>query len=77
MHMDVEPELRDQLLKVARALAGERGWPWDEPIDVSASAEGGEPVWLISSNYFSRGAKVVIVLRRSDKSLVRAGFLPR
>jgi hypothetical protein len=75
--MDVEPELRDQLIECARVLASDRGWPWREPVEVTAGAEGGEPVWFVNSNYLMRGANVRIVLRRSDHSLVRAGFLPR
>lgn len=75
--MDLEPKLRNQLIECARDLSIDRGWPWREPVAVTAGTEGEEPVWIVDSNYLMRGANIRIVLRRSDHSLVRAGFLPR
>ncbi|HEX4810610.1 MAG TPA: hypothetical protein VH325_16860 [Bryobacteraceae bacterium] len=75
--MELDPQLREQLIERAREVAGERGWTWREPIEVSRSAEGGEAVWLVRSNVMSRGQNAVIVFRQSDLGLVRAGYLPR
>ncbi len=75
--MDLDPKVCDQLTEYARNLASERGWPWHEPVEVTGAAEGGEAVWIVRTNVRMRGQNVVIVLRRSDHSLVRAGFLPR
>jgi hypothetical protein len=75
--MDVEPELSSQLIRRARDLSIDRGWPWREPVAVTAATEVGQPVWIVESNYMMRGANIRIVLRRSDHALVRAGILPR
>jgi hypothetical protein len=75
--MDVEPELSNQLIRRARDLSSDRGWPWREPIEVTAATEVGQPVWIVKSVYTMHGANIRIVLRRSDHSLVRAGILPR
>jgi len=77
--MSVTPDetLRAEIIEYAQQLAQKHGWTWLEPVEVVAGAESGEPVWTVRSNAGMRGANVRIVLRRSDRSLVRAGFLPR
>jgi len=73
----LDANLRVQLIRQARELAEERGWKLLDPIEVTASAEAGDPVWMIHSNYLSLGRNVLIVLRKSDLGLVRAAYLPR
>ena len=73
----LDPNLRDQLIDKARQLAAERGWTWREPVEVTAAAERGEPVWVVHTNVLMRSPSVRIVLRQSDHGLVRAGYLPR
>jgi hypothetical protein len=75
--MGLEPELRDQLIAQARDIAAERGWTLRDPIEVTASTEAGEAVWIVHSNFMMRKRNVRIVLRKSDHSLVRASYLPR
>ncbi len=75
--MTIDPHLRDQLISQGRALAEERGWTWREPVEVTTSTEEGEAVWILRSNFLMRGQNARIVLRQSDHSLVRAGYLPR
>jgi hypothetical protein len=75
--MTIDPDLRDQLISKARALAEERGWTWREPIEIAASSEEGEAVWILRSNSLMRGQNARIVLRQADHSLVRAGYLSR
>jgi hypothetical protein len=75
--MTPDADLNNQLIAQARALADERSWPFLEPIEVSESTEGGEPVWTVRSNYLARGRNVRIVLRKSDLSVVRSAYLPR
>ncbi len=60
-----------------KAAAAERGWSFIEPIDVTSSIEDGDPVWIINSNYMSRGQNVIVVLRQSDHSRMRAAFRHR
>ena len=73
----LDANLRDQLVEQARKVAEERGWTWREPVEVTPSAERGEPVWIVRTNVMMRSPSVRIVLRRSDRALVHAGYLPR
>ena len=73
----LDPKTRDQLIEQARKLANEREWNWLEPVEVTASAEGGEPVWIVLTNVPMRGQNVRIVIRQSDHAVVNAGYLPR
>lgn len=75
--MTLDPSVRDQLIEQARKLAEERGWTWRDPVEVTAAAEKGEPVWVVRSNILMRSPSVRIVLRKSDHSVVHAGYLPR
>ncbi len=75
--MSPDAALRAQLIEAARTVATERGWVWREPVEVVSGAEGGEAVWIVSTNVMTRGTNVRILLRRSDGSLVRAANLPR
>ena len=75
--MQPDPNLEDRLIELARKVAEERDWPWDEPVEVSSGVDRGEPVWVISTNTMMIGNSVTIVLRRSDLSLKDAGHLPR
>ena len=75
--MTLDSNLRDQLIQQVRRLAAERGWTWREPVEVTAAADSGEPVWVVRTNVLMRSPSVRIVLRRSDHSLVHAGYLPR
>jgi hypothetical protein len=75
--MQVERELRNQIINYARQLADERGWPWLEPVDIISASEGGEAAWLIRTNILNRGQNIRITLRRSDLTPISCGFLPR
>jgi hypothetical protein len=75
--MTPDAALRDRLIEVARKIAHERDWPWYEPVEITAAACGGEPVWIIHTHVLMRGQNVRIVLRQSDHSLIEAGFLSR
>jgi len=75
--MTLDPNLHSELIAEAQRLALERGWTWREPVEVTAAAERGEPVWVIRTNIRMRGQNVRIVLRQSDRTLVHAGYLPR
>jgi len=75
--MAIDPQLEAQLVEAAQKLAGERGWTWREPVEVGSAAEGGEPVWVLRTNALMRSPSVKIVFRKSDLSVVRAGYLPR
>jgi hypothetical protein len=75
--MQLQPELRNRLIGLAKTIASESGWPFEEPVEVSDSVEGGEPVWVVRSNCLSLGRNVRIVLRKADESLMRSGYLPR
>ena len=77
MPVTINPDLRNRIVDQARALAVERGWSFNEPIDVTSGTEDGEPVWIVTSNYMSLGRNVKIALRQADHSLKRAGYLPR
>jgi hypothetical protein len=69
--------LRDQLIERARSLAKEREWVWRDPVEITASAHRGEPVWVLRTNVLMRGQNVRVVLRRSDHTIMDAGYLPR
>lgn len=71
------PGQRQQLIDKARRLAEERGWTWHEPVEVSAGTYKGELVWIVRTNVLMRGPSVRVMLRRSDASVVHAGYLPR
>jgi len=75
--MAIDAALRDSLIEQARQVAADRGWTWREPIDVTEGAQGGEPVWIVRTNAMMRGASARIVVRRSDRAVVDAGYLPR
>ena len=75
--MGVDAILRDQLIAQARQIADERGWTWREPVEVAEEAYGNEPVWVVKTNVLMRSPSVRIVLRRSDRTVVHAGYLPR
>ena len=75
--MTINPDLRNRIVDQARALAVERGWSFNEPIDVTPGTEDGEAVWIVTSNYMSLGRNAKVVLRQADHSLKRAGYLPR
>jgi uncharacterized protein YvpB len=75
--MRLDAELHSRLITIAKTIASESGWHFEEPVDITDSVESGEPVWVIRSNCFSRGRNVRIVLRKADQSLVSSAFLPR
>jgi hypothetical protein len=72
-----DPVVRGQLIERAQKIAAERGWTWREPAEITAEAEKGEAVWVVRTNVMMRSPSVRVVLRRSDLSLVQAGYLPR
>lgn len=75
--MTLDAALRDRLIEQARRLASERGWVWNDPVEVDAGLQGGEPVWVIRTNVSMLGMNVRVVLRQADLALVEAGYLPR
>jgi hypothetical protein len=75
--MDLDASLRSQLIDAARAHAIGRGWTWLEPVEVTASSHRGEPAWVIRTNATMRGQNIRVVVRRSDNTIVEAGYLPR
>jgi hypothetical protein len=75
--MTLDPVVRAQLVEQARKLADERAWTWREPVEVTAAAYGGEAVWVVRTNVLMLSPSVRIVFRRSDHSLVHAGYLGR
>ncbi|HMF98039.1 MAG TPA: hypothetical protein VKE96_27250 [Vicinamibacterales bacterium] len=75
--MAIDQALRDELIEQARRVAEERGWTWREPVDVTEGAHDGEPVWIVRTNVLMRGVNVRVVVRRSDRAVVHAGYLPR
>jgi hypothetical protein len=75
--MAVDAVLRDQLIAEAKRIADQRGWTWREPIEVTEEAYANEPVWVVRTNVLMLGQSVRIVLRRSDRTVVHAGYLPR
>jgi hypothetical protein len=75
--MPLDDALRAGLIDVARRLADSRGWPWIEPITVTAVAHRGEAAWEVRSNALALGRNVRVVLRRSDSTVLEAGYLPR
>jgi hypothetical protein len=70
-------ELRDRLLEIARKAAIDRGWPWSEPVDVRLSQAAPRRVWLVHSDYLSRGSNVIVLIREDDLAVLDATFLPR
>jgi hypothetical protein len=75
--MTIDADLRDELIDQARQLAAERGWTWREPVEVTEGAHEGEPVWVVRTNALMRSPSVRIMVRRSDREVVHAGYLPR
>lgn len=75
--MAIDEALRNALIEQARQVAAERGWTWREPVDVAEGAHGGEPVWIVRTNVTMRSPSVKIILRRSDRAVVHAGYLAR
>jgi hypothetical protein len=75
--MLLDQKLREQLIEQARKIANERRWTFQEPIELNASTDGKERVWIIRSNAAMRGQNAQIILRQSDHSLLRADYLPR
>jgi hypothetical protein len=75
--MAIDEALRGELIEQARQVAVERGWTWREPVDVSEGAHNGEPVWIVRSNAMMRSPSVRVAVRRSDRAVVQAGYLPR
>jgi hypothetical protein len=69
--------LRDQLIECARILAKKRGWTWHDPVDITAAAHNGEPVWVVRTNILMRGQNVRVVLRKADHTILQAAYLPR
>jgi hypothetical protein len=61
----------------ARKIAEERGWTWCEPVELTPSAEQGEPVWVLKTNVMMRSPSVRIVFRESDHAVIQTGYLPR
>jgi hypothetical protein len=75
--MTPDPDLTGRLIDLSRNIASGRGWTWREPIEITAETEQGEAVWVVRTNVLMRSPSVRIVLRRSDLSVVIAGYLPR
>src|SRR5579872_2244577 len=73
----LDSDLRSQLIEQAWQLAEERGWTWHEPVEVTSGVERGEAVWIVRTNVTMRSPSVMVMLRRSDHSLVHAGYLRR
>lgn len=72
-----DPTLEAKLVAVARAAAEARGWPWEEPIDITAGTAAGQRTWCLRSNAQSRGRNVVVTIREVDLAVLHAGYLPR
>ena len=75
--MAIDARLREALIAQARQVADERGWTWREPVEVIEGAHGTEAVWVVRTNALMRSPSVRIELRRSDRTLVHAGYLAR
>jgi hypothetical protein len=75
--MTIDAALRDELIEQARQLAADRGWTWREPVEVTEGAHESEPVWVIRTNTLMRSPSVRVMVRRSDRVVVHAGYLPR
>jgi hypothetical protein len=75
--MAIDATLRGELIEQARRVAEERGWTWRDPVDVTEGAHQGEPVWIVRTNATMRSPSARIMLRRSDRAVVHAGYLPR
>jgi hypothetical protein len=75
----IEPDTstREQVIEKARKLAEERGWTWLNPAEVTADSNEGDPVWVVRTSVWAMGRNVRVVLRRSDHSVVGAGYHPR
>jgi hypothetical protein len=77
MPVKIDADLRTRIVDAARKAVLEQGWPFSEPIDVESSNEDGDAVWIVTSNYMSRGRNAKVVLKQSDCSVKRAGYLAR
>lgn len=73
----IDAGLRDTLIARARSLAAERHWHWEDPVEVTAEAHNGRPVWAVCSNVGAFGASVRVLFSREDQAIVHAGYLPR
>ena len=67
-------------VEVAREVASERGWAWEEPILVRrerAYLFFGRETYEVRTNTMSRGCNARIVIDAEDASVVGAYWLPR
>jgi hypothetical protein len=64
---------REEAVVIARKEAETRGWPWLEPIHVSAKGTD----WIVHSNYDARGANAIITVNGKSGEVPAAKFLPR
>jgi len=73
----LDAKLREQLIEIAQAAARERNWEWREPIQITSTAHEGEAAWRIRTNFPMRGNSLLILIRKSDLTVMHAGHLPR
>jgi hypothetical protein len=69
--------LEKSLIALARSSAEKRGWVWREPVDISSEIHEGSAVWIVRSNAMMRSPSIRVWIRKSDLTVVHAGYLPR
>ena len=70
----------EDALRIARAVAEEKGWPWLEPVMVSrrrAFLFFGAAHWEVRTNAGSLGMNVRVEIDDTTGKVRQKGFLPR
>ena len=69
----------EDMISIARGIAQERGWSWQEPVRVRRFREGfwGPRRCEVVTNSDSRGTNVRVVFDEDTGAVVDSRFLPR
>jgi hypothetical protein len=73
----MEPE---DAVRIARVVADEQGWPWQEPVEVIRRRSFvffGAVSWEVRTNAECLGMNVSVEIDDATGRVLRKGFLPR
>lgn len=77
LKISAEQAVRAKLIEIAKIVAKDNNWRWQEPSEITSTVINDDPVWIIHSNIMKRGQNIRIVVRKSDFTVLESGYLPR
>ena len=66
-----------EAIAVAKKVAEENSWPFEEPVKCKEGKQSGKRAWLIRTNNDKLGGNLEVAISTEDGSILRRAFLLR